>query len=505
MLLARLAHAWVLLLCFSLAFGAAAEPVEITLLYTNDIHGYALPEPAEWARDKAPIGGLIALEHAVREERARAKLSLLLDGGDILTGQPSSDFPYQGAVGGYLVEAMNRLRYDAAALGNHEFDAGLENLRALMRLARFPFLSANLKDTRPEPLPFLPYKVFERGSLKIAVIGVMTPKLPRMVAPKLIEPFQVADPAKTLQPLIDRLAKEADLVVLLSHVGHAEERDLARALKGVHVILGGHSHSRIRRPALIGDTLVCQAGCYLANLGVLRLAVENKRVVRHSGELRELWHRSATSPSAEMRELVGEVKEKVDRLMADRLGELKTPWVKNRMAESNVGTFLAGCLAARAGAEVGFLNSGGIRTNLPAGPLSRGQLMTVLPFPNKLVRFEATGEELVAVCRNNALAVVTGDHGVLQMSGLSYRWKRKGRTDVEVSEVKVAGQPVDKKKSYRCATNDYIALHQPKKYLGIVPSKVEVLDAVVTEAVASEIKQRGAVEARTAGTMVEER
>jgi len=482
-----------------------AGPIELTILHTNDIHGYALPEPATWVKKTPPplIGGMAALELAVIAERKKAAHSLLFDGGDVSTGQPASRFIYRGVKGGYLIEAMNRLGYDAACIGNHEFDAGLDNLRAMLELSSFPWLSANLHDKRENPLAIGTYRIFERGGLRIGVIGLTTTELSRLIDPRMLEGFEVDQPAETLQPLIDQVRQKADLVILLTHIGLPGDQQLARSLKGVDLIIGGHTHTRLKKPIVTNGVIICQAGSYLRNLGVLKLTIENGKITAHSGRLRALWHDDKLHGSPEMGQLLREVRQRVKALMSDRLGQLKTGWKKGRSRETNAGTFIAECIRRRLSADIGMINSGGIRSDLPVGPISRGQLLTVLPFSNKLVLVELTGAQLRAVCAHNALSQLTRRHGILQLSGIRYRWRRVGDQKVALVEVQVGGKPLDDKQIYKIATNDYVAFSQPMKYLGLTPGRRTVRGGVVAGAVAAEIQRLGVVEARLENRMTE--
>ncbi len=481
-----------------------ATPVNLTILYTNDIHGYALPEPAPWVKSQPQpfVGGLAALEQAVTEERSKAAHHLLLDAGDVLTGQPASRFTLRDVKGGYLIAGMNLLGYDAACLGNHEFDGGLSNLNAIVERSEFPWLAANLQDRRERPAQLGRYSIFERGGIRIGVIGLTTPELGQLIDPRMLRRIEVTDPA-TLQPLIDEVRKKADLIALLTHIGVAGDKRLARKLQGIDLIIGGHTHTRLSPPIVENGVIICQTGCYLRNLGVLELTIAANKITAHNGRLRTLWHTDQTHASPKMTQLLSDLRKKVQALMADTLGEIKTAWTRSRSSECNSGTFIAECMRQAVGAQIGFINSGGIRSDVASGPITRAQLITVLPFSNKMVIFKLSGEQLQAVCRHNAQAQVVKDHGILQISGLSYRFRRQGEAEVELIGVSVGGQRLDPKATYTIATNDYIAFSQPMKYLGLVPTHRELRNQVVSEAVAQQIKAHRLIDAKIQKLMQE--
>ncbi len=241
--------------------GATADTagVVLTLLHTNDLHGRVhLPGEPQ---------GLAKIATRVRAVRARSSHVLLLDAGDIIHGTPE-ELAYGGRP---VLAAMNALGYDAAAAGNHEFDFGQDAARRAAAFARFPLLSANVRDVRTgAPWGGLrPYVVREVGGVRVAVFGLTTPTTVRIQWPRTLAGITFADPvaaARALVPVL-RGRERADVVVALTHLGVAADTALARAVPGIDVVLGGHSHPRPARQRRAGPTLGAQTGHHAHALG----------------------------------------------------------------------------------------------------------------------------------------------------------------------------------------------------------------------------------------------
>ena len=173
---------------------------QVTILHTNDMHAQFVPAPATWVQQtpRPLIGGMVALDYFVRQQRVLHPNSLLLDAGDISTGTLLSKISFNGALNGGFVEMMNLIGYDAITIGNHEFDEGHENMKRLFAIAQFDVLSANLTIDGKLAVP-LPYKIYNVGGLRVGVIGLVLSDLFSMVAEKNLVGVRVAGPAATAQ------------------------------------------------------------------------------------------------------------------------------------------------------------------------------------------------------------------------------------------------------------------------------------------------------------------
>lgn len=230
----------------------SASAQQLIILHTSDTHSRIEPISKDAADTYAGMGGTVRRASFVKQFRSEYPDMLLLDCGDISQGTPYYNF-FQGEV---EVKMMNLMKYDAMTIGNHEFDFGLDNLARLFRMAQFPVVCSNY-DVTGTVLQGLvkPYVILERGGLKIGVFG-LSPKMEGLVQADKCEGIVYNDPIKVAQEMADllKLEKGCDVVVCLSHLGFRNtngdsDEDLAARTKNIDVILGGHSHTFMEKPA----------------------------------------------------------------------------------------------------------------------------------------------------------------------------------------------------------------------------------------------------------------
>ena len=234
--------------------GAHSQTRTLTILHTNDMHAKFAPREAYWVRDANPkpmVGGFNELCYAVDSIRRVKPVTLLLDAGDVMTGNPIADIQYRGAYGGALFDMMDRIGYEVWCPGNHDFDVSQDNLRLLTRIATFPTVSANLiGPSGTGPVDNVPYVLLEKGGIRIGVIGIMSEDLYGLVNQNNLEGIRVLSASETLQKYIDEISPRVDFVIALTHEGADEDSALAAKVHGLQIIVGGHSHTRLRRPKL---------------------------------------------------------------------------------------------------------------------------------------------------------------------------------------------------------------------------------------------------------------
>jgi 2',3'-cyclic-nucleotide 2'-phosphodiesterase (5'-nucleotidase family) len=365
------------------------------------------------------------------------------------------------------MEFMNAIGYDAMALGNHEFDLGRDNCLGLIGLAKFPVLSANLVDRKTDKL-FAPAGdvILERGGVRIAVIGLILDELHLVVAAEPIRDLEVRPGIEVAREEVERLDPQSDLIVVVMHWGLDESRALARAVPGIDVIVTGHDHKRTEKPIVEKGVLIVEAGSRLDRLGRLDIKVAGDRVIEHRYQLLDLPAAAASEAPAPVAELYHEIETTIDAEYGEVVGKLATPWVRDSHGESNLGNWVTDRMREAAGADFAVTNSSGLRTDVGAGPLTRRDIYSISPFPNVLVTFKATGQQLLAFARKNARDALGMDKSIVQVSGLSYSYDPNGN----VYDLKVGGQPVEPDRSYLGATTDYLLYSQANKYLGFVPA-----------------------------------
>lgn len=233
--------------CCTMALSGMAQTKELVMLHTNDTHSTILPL-SENLNDtmKAGRGGFLRRIAMLKQERVKDPELLLFDSGDFSQGSPFYTL-YEGDV---EIGLMNMMGYDAATIGNHEFDFGMERMAEIFGKANFPIVCANYDFTgTPVEGVVKPYVTLERKGLKIGVFG-LSPRLGGLVSKKNYEGVKYLDPVKTACEVSDKLRNEecCDVVVCLSHLGWALKTDIddstmIAASRNIDVVLGGHSHS----------------------------------------------------------------------------------------------------------------------------------------------------------------------------------------------------------------------------------------------------------------------
>ena len=261
-----------------------SEKVKIVILHTNDVHSHLEPFPANDPK-YAGLGGVERRAALIKQIRATEKNVVLLDAGDIFQGTPYFNM-YGGEVEMKLMSAMG---YDASAIGNHDFDGGLENLAKQLTHATFPLLCANYDFTgTPMEGKTVPYKIFEKEGVKVGVFGLgieMAGLIDSRMYGKTVYLDPIVKSAEMVKELRDN--QKCDVVVCLSHLGFKYENDkvsdmvLAKKSRGIDVIIGGHTHTFLDKATIVKnredqDVAVAQVGWAGIRLGKIEITTDKK-------------------------------------------------------------------------------------------------------------------------------------------------------------------------------------------------------------------------------------
>ncbi len=453
--------------------GVIAAPGHVTILHTNDLHGHFLPEPAEWLENRPAIGGFERLDaelRAIRAARGDAS-TLTLDGGDILTGTPLTDIEEDGATGTAMLRFLKLLEYDAWAIGNHEFDKGLDNLSRFSANSAMPLLSANVRSI-DGTAPLLPNQkfaqVFTAGDVKVGVIGVTTEDLGGLMSRADFGRLKLTDVAESVRGEVERLDATTDLIVVLSHIGVEHDARLAREVQGIDLIVGGHSHTRMTTAVQVGATWIVQSGSYGRSLGVVDLIVSHDGIAEFHYELRDLLPETLPmAPSAEVHRLAEGYSARIDAVFGEVIATAPALMSRSYYHESALGRWITDVLVATTGADIGLYNGGGLRADIGPGPVPRRAIFECFPFRNEIMTFTFTGAEVMDLLVRNAIAESGEKKGFLPISGVRYTWRERNGA-AEIVQAYIGGNQVDLAKTYTIATNSYIA-EQWEKHLGAKP------------------------------------
>ncbi|MBN1826924.1 MAG: bifunctional metallophosphatase/5'-nucleotidase [Candidatus Eisenbacteria bacterium] len=471
---------------------ASAGSGTVVLLHTNDLHAHFTPEAASWRSDNAPVGGFEAIEATILRERRASPNTLWLDAGDFMTGTPLADIEYRGVPGGAIVEFYNIAGLEGMTIGNHEFDVSPEDQRRLLDMARFPVFGANLFDAEGKPFTGESYRVYPVGDVRVGVIGITTEELGGLLGDPGYAGIRIESGVETLRRIVPEIDPVTDLIVVLSHEGIETDRVIAREVPGIDVIIGGHSHTRLDEGERVGDVWILQAGCNGRYVGRAELEVRDDAVASADCRLITTLAGEAEG-TAPVRALVEAYEKRIIEEFGVVIAQASAHMERSYYGESELGDWLADRMREIAGADVALINSGGIRKDLEAGPITKLDIREMLPFQNYMLRFECTGADLLAFALHNARAEAEQSHGIVQISGIEYSYAtdEKGTT---LHRVTVGGEPVDLGRIYSVASVDYLAVSQPEKYLGFLPGETHPFPGTLTTQVTAAVEKLGRID-----------
>ncbi|MBQ6122836.1 MAG: bifunctional metallophosphatase/5'-nucleotidase [Clostridia bacterium] len=489
--LALLATGW------AFAEGAQAPQLkkDLVVLFTSDVHcgvdrsfGYV---------------GLKAIRNQLEREGCHV---LLVDNGDAMQGGPLGLLT-QGEA---MIELMNRMGYDIAIPGNHDFDYGMERFLSLTEAADFPFICCNFN--REGQLVFPPYIMKEFDGVKLAFVGVTTPQTLYTSTPRYFQDengnfiygFMQGNDGADLYEAVQRAADDArsegaDYVILLGHLGHDAVAipytyaDVLGHTTGIDAMLDGHSHdtSKVVMQNRDGREIIRQAsGTQLEGIGWLRISAADGSL--DTGLY--TWSDPVPAPKLlgienEMSAVVDEAQNALGEWLNTKVGvstaeqtiydptasdEYGKPLLIVRVSETNLGDLVTDAFRAQSGADVAIDCAGSIRTNLPKGDITLSNLLSIYPFGNHVSMRQITGQQLLDALEWGVKDVPGGFGGFLQVSGLSYEFNPNIKSSCQMDEnnmfagvtgeyrvknVTVGGEPLDLERTYKVAAMDYLLLN----------------------------------------------
>ena len=465
---------------------------DVVILFTSDSHcgidqgfGYA---------------GLAAVRDSLA---AAGNHVVLVDNGDAIQGEPVGTM----TKGEAIIDLMNAVGYDVAIPGNHEFDYGMDNFLSLVEKANYPYISANF--TYNGELVFQPYVIKEYDGVKVAFVGVTTPKTFTSSTPTYFQDengnyvygFSEDETGEKLyaavQSAVDAARAEgATYVVAMGHLGNEDTcapwryDNVITNTNGIDVFLDGHSHDTDQVKVTNKDGVeVPRSGCgtKLEGVGYARISAKDGSVTTGL----YTWDNDVSAPAllgiendvskavaaatetlnAKLSEVVA--KTAVDLTIYDPVAvdENGKPIRIIRNAETNLGDLCADAYRDQSGAEIAFVNGGGIRVSIAAGDITLNDILKVHPFGNAMCVVEATGQEILDALEWASRNVPGENGGFLQVSGLTYEIHtyiessctsddKGGFTGVtgeyRVKNVKVGGEDLDLERTYTLASHNYM-------------------------------------------------
>jgi 5'-nucleotidase/UDP-sugar diphosphatase len=440
----------------------------LTIMHTNDSHASHDDDDGE--------GGVARMATLVKEIRAEAPNSILVDAGDRFTGSVFHSF-YQGLDS---AQVMVELGYDAMVLGSYEFTHGAATLADFVDQLDFPVVVANVDFSNSADLngEIFPTTVLDVGDEQIGIVGITTGDSRIRPIPEL--DFSV-DYVPIAQQYIDELRDQGiNKIVLLTHIGYFNDLELATQLDGVDVIVGGDSETLLSNtdedaegpyPAvthsLSGEpVLVVQAGNRNNYLGRLDVTFDAEGVPI-TWEGNTVFISADIEPDEDMTALVEDLREPIGDFLSREVGASDVLLVGEeevcRFEECNMGNLITNALLDITDADLAVQNGGGIRASIEPGAVTVDDVLKVLPFNNTFVIFELSGADFIAALENGVSRVndTDGTGRFLQVAGMRYSYdgsQEEGRRIVSVEVLNQDGEyePIDTDEVYTIATNDFI-------------------------------------------------
>ena len=526
LVLAALAVTSVMATSLGVVSASTRDTVTVQLLNVSDFHGQLDPLVV----GTSAIGGAPALSAYFASDRLANPNTITLTGGDAVGASPPLSSFFQDTP---TIQAMNLMGFDVDTLGNHNFDAGLGRLQSQINLAQFSYVSANLTNRDANLTGVSDYKIFDRGGVKVAVIGVTNPEAPELVFPGNFGSIVISDPVKAALDARGA-AKEAgaQIVVVIAHMGvtgfdaggapFGPLVDFAKAVnkdgkknQKIDVIIGDHTD--VRYSGMINGALVYENSSKGLSYAKAQLTVDarNHKLLDQSVSFVTPVV-AAVTPDPQIEALLAPYRAQLAPLLGVQVGSSNRQVPRSdscgqsagRTCESLIGNVTADAMRTRYGVDFAITNSGGLRAALtcpstdtptdfcpaftpPPFPITRGQVLTVLPFGNIVVTLSLNGAELKAMLENGVSAMPGVNGRFPQVSGLCMSYdifKVSGSRVTSVvrqaADGSCTGSPVDltTASTYTLAENDFM-VNGGDGYANLAPRAVsrEIMDQVLAE------------------------
>ena len=429
----------------------------LTLVQQNDLHGHIEPHwELRWRGGRAESwrsGGAARIAAMAKSIRAETRGSCIhVDSGDAIHGTGAA----QWTRGAAIVPVLNAMGVEVMTPGNWEFGYGPEVLRERVAEMTFPVVAANVRRADTGELEFPPVVVREAGNVRAAFIGVTSP----IVATTMPQPFGAGlrfDDALEILPAVIadlRDRERPDIVILLSHYGFAQEVRIARAIDGIDVILGGHTHDVLAEPVMVGRTIVTQSGAHGSWLTRLDLELSNGRVCALNHQLLPV-DEGETAPHVD--DVVREVLRPHVAALEEVIAETRTLLHRGTVLEAPADSMIVRAYRAATGADVALSHGWRYGTPIPPGPITVGELWQLIPPNPELFTIALTGAELRRMLERSLERTFSGDalrqQGgyVMRFDGMSAVARLNNPAGERLVQLEIAGKPADPERSYTVA------------------------------------------------------
>ncbi|MDO5613847.1 MAG: bifunctional metallophosphatase/5'-nucleotidase [Paracoccus sp. (in: a-proteobacteria)] len=468
--------------------GSAQAEYVLHVLHINDLHSRIEPInefdstcDAETRAAGECFGGVARLATAVNQLRDQIRAEggnvIVLDAGD----QYQGSLFYTTYKGQDTVEFMNAIGFDAMALGNHEFDDGPEGAAVLADGADFPVISGNLDLSQSNLLKgkIDRHTVLDVGGEKIGIVSALAMDTPETASPGPNVIFQ--DDIDSLKSQVQDLTGQGVTKIIgLTHSGYLRDQEFAAQVPGLDAVIGGHSHTLLGDmenadgpyPTMIAgadgrEVPVATAYAYSKYLGHLTLTFDDGGHLTSASGQPILLDNSIPEDqalAARIAEMAAPIEELRQRVVAETSAAIDGDRANCRQRECEMGNLVADAMLDRVraqGVQIAIQNGGGLRASIDAGPVTMGEIYTVLPFQNTLATFRLKGADVVAALENGASQYEEAAGRFAQVAGLKYTVDPAAPAGSRISDVQVQGRDgawsaIDPDAEYGVASNDYM-------------------------------------------------
>lgn len=428
------------------------------IFHTNDMHS-RIQDTDDGGRSI----DLAKMAAAVKAVKAKNPATLWLDAGDTFHGMPLITI----SRGENLVPLLNEAGLDAMTAGNHDFSYGSAQLERLAKKIKFPLLDANVARKSNGELLFKPYKIFKVDGIKVGVFGLSTPETAFKTSPKNVESVKFLNPVEVSKAMIKTLRPKCDVLIAVMHMGldssseFTSER-IARETDGIDLIVDGHSHTALADGLRIKDTLIVQAACHEYRLGRATIEVDNHKVISKRAELLDIEEINAIAPKPDKKilDVFKAVSAKSDKFLNEVVAHSDKSISGDRLLvrrnECELGNLAADAFRWAAKSDIAIAHGGGLRKDLPAGDITKRDIISIFPFGNTLRVAEINGATVRDMLEHSVEYYPTSFGGFLHVSGLTFSYDPSKPPKHRVAEILIGGQPLDADKTYTIALADFL-------------------------------------------------
>lgn len=472
----------------------------INIIYSGDIHGAISPTPE---RNGSTVGGICQLNREIANLKTKhGPHSILLDSGDWGQGTLESNI----SQGQGMTELLNVIGYDAVEIGNHEFDWGMDNLRKILEISKFPVLGANiLKEDLTNPEGIQPYIIKEIDGVKVGIIGLITNLVSKGADSKNTEGLIFEDVIVNARRNVDEMKKKgADLIIALSHQNDQNDINLAETVPGIDIIVGGHSHIATKEPMEQKNTLIVKAGTQCRYVGCLNVNYnekpekayymsdiassdsinppealyypptlpgnmsmpfylvspepERQNIFSYNNDMIPVIPNSDTiqeGSQSEIEKTALPIIEKAKEKKTEIIGTVDFDLTHDRLKveESTMGDFFTDVIRFTTKSDISFQTTSGIRDQLFKGRITYGDLYRVFPFDNSTVCIDLSSNQIKSILEHSAKQ----EKNYLQMSGVKVDIDLRKPEGNRVSNIRIQGKPLEENRAYSVAIDSILA------------------------------------------------